>query len=108
MPYNIYFSRVILPEPMAISLGLLGLYFFVKFIDKESSKILVLSAILFSLSLLVKPFTIFYLIPAGFLLVQKYGLEGISRKSRVFIPLILFSLITLALPELSKFGNNHA
>ena len=32
LPYNIFFSRVILPEPMAVMFVVIAIYFFVKFI----------------------------------------------------------------------------
>ncbi|KKT67092.1 MAG: hypothetical protein UW61_C0015G0015 [Candidatus Curtissbacteria bacterium GW2011_GWC1_44_33] len=35
LPYNIYFTRVILPEPMATTFALASLWLFVKFLDRE-------------------------------------------------------------------------
>ena len=74
IPYNIYFTRVILPDPLAVTLALLGLWLFTKFIDNERNIFLYSSALVFAMSLMVKPFTIFYLVPAIYLAVNKYSL----------------------------------
>lgn len=75
IPYNIYFTRIILPDPMAIAFGLLSLLFFVLYIDEEKSWRLYLSGIFFAISLLEKPFTIFFSIPMLYLLYDKYGIN---------------------------------
>lgn len=90
IPFNIYFSRVILPEPMAVFFGLLGLWLFVGYIDSESRISLILSGLAFTLSLLLKPFTIFYLFPCAYLTVKKYGRDAIFKKAGVLIPLLVF------------------
>jgi 4-amino-4-deoxy-L-arabinose transferase-like glycosyltransferase len=72
IPFNIYFTRVILPEPVAVCFALASLFLFIKFIDNNSKFILYLSAIFLALSLLIKPFLIFYSLPMLYL-TQKYG-----------------------------------
>lgn len=67
MPFNIYFSRVILPEPMAVAFALASLWAFVLWFDKRRTIFIVLSGFFFGCSLLVKPYTIFYAIPMVFL-----------------------------------------
>lgn len=39
IPYNIYFTRVILPEPMAVSFGIAGLYFYLQRIRQPAGLI---------------------------------------------------------------------
>ncbi|MCK4588348.1 glycosyltransferase family 39 protein [Candidatus Woesebacteria bacterium] len=95
LPFNIYFSRVILPEPMAIAFALSGVWFFVKFLDDEKSLLLYLSGLLFTTSLLIKPFTIFYSIPLIYLLHKKYNLKKITKNSKLFIKLLVFANIVL-------------
>lgn len=108
MPYNIYFSRVILPEPAAVMFALGGLYFFVLWFDKDGFKPLVLSAIFFALALLVKPYTIFYGVPVVWLAANKYKwdfLDLIKDKKLwaftliAFAPLVLWRLWMLQYPE---------
>lgn len=67
IPYNIYFGRVILPEPMAVTFGLLAIWLFVKFFDSDKSIFLYFSAVFLSLAILVKPFTLFYAVPIFYL-----------------------------------------
>lgn len=79
LPYNIFFTRVILPEPMAIAFALFSLWLFVKHIEKENIFLLVSSGVLFSLSTLIKPFTFFYAIPLFYLVLNKYGKKAFSE-----------------------------
>jgi len=67
IPYNIYFGRVILPEPMATSFGLLAIWLFIKFFDSDKSVFLYSSAASLSLAILIKPFTLFYAAPIFYL-----------------------------------------
>jgi len=94
MPYNIYFTRVILPEPMALFFALFGSWLFVKHLDQESNKFLYLSGIMFAISMLIKPFTFFYLVPLVFLVIQKHKKDLFEAK--VLIPLLVFANIALA------------
>lgn len=97
IPYNIYFTRVILPDPMAIALGLLALLFFVSYIDKENVWRLYFSGIFFALSLLVKPFTIFFSFPMLYLLWQKYSLEYFKRLKSWFRFLVFADIALIPL-----------
>lgn len=94
MPYNIYFSRVILPEPMSVAFAVMGLYFFVIYIEKEKLWKIVLSGVLFGLSLLVKPFSAFYLLAPLYLVYSKYKFSFL-KNPKVLIPGLLFLNIAL-------------
>jgi len=97
LPFNIYFTRVILPEPAAIFFGLLGLWLFVRFIDEKGDYFLWMSGLSFSLALLIKPFLAFYLVPAGYLLLNKYPIRHLFKTPRLLIKFLLFACI-IALP----------
>ncbi|MBU1256307.1 glycosyltransferase family 39 protein [Patescibacteria group bacterium] len=56
LPFNIFYSRVILPEPLMITLFLASFFLAIQ------SKLL-FSAIFFSLALLVKPYAVFFILP---------------------------------------------
>lgn len=75
LPFNIYYSRTLLPEPLAVCFALAGIWYFVDYLDKERTYKLFLSAILFALSFLTKPFTVFYMFPVAYLTY-----ENISNK----------------------------
>ncbi len=95
IPYNIYFSRVILPEPMGVTFGLLAIVLFVKFIDSGKPLTLFVSGIAFAIALLIKPFTAFYGVPLLYLAIKKYGVEGLIKKPFVFINFLIFADIVL-------------
>ena len=71
IPYNIYFTRVILPEPMSVAFGVASIWFFIKYLDNEKFFHLVISGILFALSTLIKPFTFFYAVPLIYIAIDK-------------------------------------
>ncbi|MEK7513385.1 MAG: glycosyltransferase family 39 protein [Patescibacteria group bacterium] len=76
-PYNIYYGRVIMPDPLFISLSIISLYLFVRYQ-------FILFSLVFALALLVKPYSIFILLPCFYWAI-------INRKLRQFF----FSLISL-------------
>ncbi|MEK7188541.1 MAG: glycosyltransferase family 39 protein, partial [Patescibacteria group bacterium] len=95
IPYNIYFSRVILPEPLAICLGLAAIWIFILFIKTEKYAYLYLSALVFALSMLVKPFTFFYSVALIYLLWKKYGFGKLLDNGKLLIRLSIAMSIAL-------------
>jgi len=85
IPYNIYFTRVILPEPMVITLALASLWFFVLFLERDKFLFLIFSGIFFALSTLLKPFTFFYALTFLYLAVDKYGLKKMLNDLRFYL-----------------------
>ncbi len=73
LPFNIYFTRVILPDPLGVLFAVSGLYFYgINF---------VISGLLFALAFLQKPFFAVYLFPLIPDLIKKENL----RKNLAFI-----------------------
>jgi hypothetical protein len=95
IPFNIYFSRVILPDPMGVAFGVAALWLFIKFIDSEKDWFLYLSATFFALMLLIKPYLGFYFVPAMYLVINKYGLGGIFKNKQLIIKAGVFIAISL-------------
>lgn len=110
LPYNIFFTRVILPEPFFVFSSLGMIYFFDKWIGrvvnpmllqetKQSTfreRIITLCIFLLSLiftmsSLLVKPYAVFLFFPMVYLWIKAFG---ISWKSIAGI--LVYFLVTLA------------
>lgn len=82
IPFNIYYSRAILPEPLAVLTMLLTVLFF--------RKNIYLSAIFFSMALLTKPFTGILIFPILLLFVlNKFTFKSIPKY-------LIFGLISLA------------
>lgn len=94
-PFFIFFSRVILPETSALAFSMLAIFFFYlnsehKKMDFKSIVYCLLSIVSFSVSLLIKPTTIFYLIPIVILFYRKYKFNLIKKAS-----FYLYFIITL-------------
>lgn len=105
LPFNIYYSRVILPEPGMIMTSLAGIYFFDKWLTKiskiknQKSKIfeiwnnylfLLLAALFTSAALLLKPYALFFMVPMLCLVWNNFGWKFVFKKE-----LWLFLIISL-------------
>ena len=90
LPFNIYFSRVILPEPLCVFFSLFSLYLFIKYIDSEKVIYLFFSGVVFSLALLIKPFALFYAFPMIYLLLNKHSFKKILNTPKLLINLLIF------------------
>jgi hypothetical protein len=60
LPFNVYFTRVILPDPMSVMFGVGAVYMFALFVDSKKTYQLLASSIMLSLGVLVKPHAIFF------------------------------------------------
>lgn len=88
MPFNIFYSRVTLPEPTAVFFMLLSLYLF--------SDHLLFSGIALALSLLVKPYTGLIIFPTLLTIV-------LTHKTKYFTPRAIFYLFLFTLISLIPF-----
>lgn len=71
LPYNIYYSRVILPEP-SLLFFCLGMFYFVdRWIKENGWGLYLLSLIFMACAFLTKPMAIFYLLPLAYSYWQK-------------------------------------
>ena len=86
LPFNIYYSRTILPEPMAVFFMLLTLLTF-----KNN---LLLSGCAFAITLLIKPFPGIVIFPTLVLFTFQKYLKTINLKNLLW--LFIFSIISLA------------
>jgi hypothetical protein len=97
IPYNIFFSRVILPEPMSVTFSLLAIWFFVIFTDKKALWAFYISALFFALSLLIKPYNILFLIPPiMYLYFKKFGIRNTFIDGKSLIRVLTYLLIVIA------------
>ncbi len=95
IPYNIFFTRVILPDPMGVTFGVISLWLFIKFFDEEKDIFLYLSGAFFALMMLIKPYMGFYLLPMIYLAVQKYGWKKIYENKTLRKKALIFAVIAL-------------
>ena len=72
LPFNIYFTRVILPDPLMVTLFLAALNFFDIWVLNPKSYFIYLTAAAGALAVLVKPAAIFFLLPITWWFWKKY------------------------------------
>ncbi|MCL5409224.1 MAG: glycosyltransferase family 39 protein, partial [Patescibacteria group bacterium] len=73
LPYNIYFSRVVLPEPTLVFFSLGMFYFVERWIWENKRWLFWMSFIFTSCAFLIKPVAIFYLLPLLYTFYLKEG-----------------------------------
>jgi len=110
LPYSIYYGRVILPDPMCATSILLGIYFFDLWKDtykknNKSNLFLFLGIIFVAVSLLLKPFALFFTLPILFLAWKEFGSKMVIKwQLYVFLifsvgPLIFWRMWIMSHPE---------
>ena len=111
LPYNIFFTRVVLPEPMATTFALIALWLFIKYSESLKNSYFYSSSIFLALALLVKPFIIFFAAPIFYLAITTEGsLRKIIRTKNLlrkyllylalsFIPVIAWRIWMSKFPE---------
>ncbi len=73
LPYNVYFSRVILPEPSLIFFCLATMLFVDRWIWQGKKSDMVISLVMGIAAFLTKPMAVFYLLPLLVSYRQRYG-----------------------------------
>lgn len=92
LPFNIYFTRVVLPDPLGVLFAVSGLYFFG--INN------IVSALLFALALLQKPYLGVYLLPLIPEFIKKENLKrNLGFGLLAFLPFVLWRFWTGLHPE---------
>jgi len=94
LPYSIYYSRVILPEPGMLFLSTFSLMAFAQWLDTKKIQWYCASLIALAFALLLKPFVIF--------LAPVYGVLGIwhFRQRIILQPLLVIYGVLAAIPLL--------
>jgi hypothetical protein len=80
LPFNIYFGRVVLPDPLMVTLFLCSLNFFDLWTKKSQLRWIILSTIFGGLAALVKPAAIFFLLPITWYFFQKSGIHMLKNR----------------------------
>ena len=73
LPYNIYYSRVVLPDPFLVFSSLGMFYFLDRWIWENKRSQLILGLIFTAMAFLTKPMAIFFLLPLFYSYYQKEG-----------------------------------
>lgn len=96
LPYTVFWSRTVLPDPMMLMWVLVGSVFFHKWLFGQKRIDLLMFSLCFLLALLMKVFVLFFAIPLLYLLYLRFGFRFIARRglwvalSIVIIPFLLW------------------
>lgn len=97
LPYNVFWSRTVLPDPMMIMFCLLSLLFFDAWVrdsskpfagDPKLTRNYVLALVFFGCAMLLKAFPLFLLIPMSYLLLKKRSLPWMPLALLAIVPVI--------------------
>jgi hypothetical protein len=93
IPFNIYFTRVILPDPMGVTFGVISLWAFLKFTEEDKKVFLYVSAVFFAAMMLIKPYLGFYIFPIGYLAARKFGIKRFWTDKKLMIGTLVYLAI---------------
>lgn len=95
IPYNIYYGRVVMPDPLHVFLSILTLYLVTLWVRSDKLIFSLLSGLAFTCALLTKPYGLVLFLPIGFLVASEWGPNFWKRIS---VPVFLIvSLVPLML-----------
>ncbi len=97
-PLNVFAGRSFMPDVPSLSLSIVGLYFFLKWIEKGRASSLFLAAIAISLSFLIKITSVVILAPILYVVVAGGAdlSSGAGRSRRLRLQYASFAVIALA------------
>lgn len=93
IPFNIYYSRVILPEPLMIATLLASFWFILCSVDSTAVKkriYLLLSTVLLSIAILVTPYAVFFTLPHIAILFR-----SLAKKQINIFDVLFYGIITV-------------
>jgi hypothetical protein len=105
LPFNIFYSRTVLPEVGLITFTLAGTYAAMKYIDKQRITTFIAATILIAISMLVKPVAAFFYLPLIGYALDKHGVKSLFNWRLILlavaaiIPLFLWRQWIQQFPE---------
>lgn len=93
IPYNIYFTRVILPDPLGVMFGIISLWAFLEFTTSDKKILVYISGLFFGLAMLIKPYLGFYLFPIIYLALKKYGIKKFLTDKKIIISTLIYLIL---------------
>jgi len=86
LPFGVTFSRVFMPEPLYIMWMWLGIYVFYRWVETPKWKFAAMAGVFIGISILVKVFAAFMLIPGVALyLLAKLGLRQVVKNRQFYL-----------------------
>jgi len=80
LPYSIFYSRTVLPESLILFTNIGMLYYFYRWLKEERISLGILAWLFTALSLLLKTFPFFLLLPLAYFLYQRWGFAFLKQK----------------------------
>ncbi len=106
LPFNIYYSRVILPEPLMIT-TLLGSFWFLLVSTENQGwskrANMLLSAVFLSVAMLVKPYAVFFCLPHAAIILRQLVLQKINWFDALSFAAIAFIPFGLWRQNIAKY-----
>jgi len=110
MPFFVFFSRVVLPEPTALGFVMLSIFFLYLFSKKQFNNLIIyffyfFSLLFFSIALLIKPTVIFYAISLAYLFFKSHRWKFLKNPwfyiyfTLAIIPLLIWRNYIKNFPE---------
>ena len=94
LPFGVSISRAFMPEPLYIMWMWLGIFVFYRWAEKQSWRQALLAGAFLGISILVKVFAAFMLIPAvAFYLIAKFGIKRIVKNYQFYGMVALSGII---------------
>lgn len=79
LPYNVYYGRVIMADPMHIFFSVTALLLVSKWLEKNNFIYMLLGAISLCLACLTKPYALVLLLPIAYLCIRKWGFSIVTK-----------------------------
>ena len=99
LPFNIYYSRAILPGPLAIAFSLAAIYFLLRFIETKNIINQLLAILCGALALLTKPYAVFLIAPpCSYLVINQVWQKrkNLAKTLKSFFPFLIIAFFMIA------------
>jgi hypothetical protein len=94
LPFGVTFSRVFMPDPLYVMWMWLGIFVFYRWVESQKWKLAALAGIFIGISILVKVFAAFMLIPAvAMFLLAKLGFRQVLKNRQFYLLVALSGII---------------
>ena len=90
LPYNIYYGRVTMPDPLHVFFAVTSLFFVNLYLKHQKTYLSILSGLFYALTILTKPYGLVLLLPITYLLMSKI----LTKKPIKILSIILFLIIS--------------
>lgn len=81
LPFNIYYGRVTMADPMHIFFSVASLYFVTKWLEKNNLTWMVGASVFYTFAILTKPYALVLLLPIFYLFYRKWGVLLLKKAS---------------------------